>query len=113
MKGERLGEFEELVLLSIRMLSEQASSVAIQEILSDQARRSVALGAIYAAVDRLERKGHVASWLGDPTPVRGGRRKRLYKLTVRGREALADTRRVRDAMWAHSPGATPDKEAVK
>ena len=99
MKGERLGEFEEVVLLGIRMHSDEASGVGIQEVLRVDAGRTVSLGAIYAALDRLERKGHVESWLGDPTPVRGGRRKRHYALTPKANEALAESRRVRESMW--------------
>ena len=100
MQGQRLGEFEEVVLLSIRTYRDAASGVGIQESLERDARRSASLGAIYTALDRLERKGLVESWLGDPTPIRGGRRKRMYRLTKYGSAALADARRIREAMWS-------------
>lgn len=107
MKGERIGEFEELVLLSIRMHREDASGVEIQQVLGREARRKASLGAIYAALDRLARKGCVESWLGDPTPVRGGRRKRYYTLSAKGERVLAHARRVRDAMWKRPASYDP------
>lgn len=107
MKGERLGEFEELVLLCVRGLGERAHGAAIQEALADDADRTVTLGAIYAALDRTQRKGFVDSWLGEPTSVRGGRAKRHYALTAEGIAALAESRRIRDALWAAGDGATP------
>ena len=73
MKGERLGEFEEVVLLCVRQLGDDAHGVAIQHALAEHAGREVMLGAIYAALDRAQRKGFAESWLGEPTPTRGGR----------------------------------------
>ncbi|UCG88076.1 MAG: helix-turn-helix transcriptional regulator, partial [Gemmatimonadota bacterium] len=81
MPGTNLREFEELVLLSVRMNGENASGATIQQVLDSEAGRAISLGAIYTALDRLGRKGLVESWLGEPTPVRGGRRKRHYRLT--------------------------------
>lgn len=100
MKGERLGEFEELILLAVRMEDNEASGVQIQTILESDARRSVSLGAIYAALDRLARKGYVDSWLGEPTPIRGGRRKRVYQVTPRGHDVLKESRDIRNVMWS-------------
>lgn len=99
LKGERLGEFEELILLAVRAKAEDASGLGIQQALEEGAGRRAALGAIYAALDRLARKGMVTSWLGDPTPVRGGRRRRYYALTGVGLEQLEAARRVRDHLW--------------
>lgn len=101
MKGERLGEFEELVLLSVRQLGEEAHGSAIQEVLAERADREVTLGAIYAALDRAQRKGLADSWLGEPTAVRGGRAKRHYAVTPEGLEALEESRRIRDRLWGH------------
>ena len=100
MSQTHLREFEELVLLSVRMNGDEASGVSIQRVLDAEAGRAVSLGAIYTALDRLGRKGLVESWLGEPTPVRGGRRKRHYRLTRTGLDHLAEVRRVRNAMWA-------------
>jgi DNA-binding PadR family transcriptional regulator len=99
MKGENLGEFEEVVLLAVRRLGRTGTGSAIQELLDRTAGRRATLGAIYAALDRVERKGLVESWLGDPQPVPGGRRRREYTVTGTGEQALAESRRVREALW--------------
>ncbi len=100
MRESNLREFEELVLLSVRLNGDNASGATIQQALDTEAGRAVSLGAIYTALDRLVRKGLVESWLGEPTPVRGGRRKRHYRLTPAGLEELTDVREVRNSMWA-------------
>ena len=94
-----MGEFEELALLSIRTYLDPASALSIQESLKRDARRTASLGAIYTALDRLERKGFVESWLGDPAPIRGGKRRRLYQLTKAGTTVLAASRKIREGMW--------------
>jgi len=95
----RLREFEELVLLSVLMVSPHAHGPSLQQVLGEEAHRDVSLGAIYTALDRLGRKGLVSSELGDPTPVRGGRRKRHYQLTPEGLKHVREARRVREQMW--------------
>jgi DNA-binding PadR family transcriptional regulator len=100
MSEVRLREFEELVLLSVLVAGPNAYGAALQEVLAEEARRDVSLGAIYTALDRLGRKGFVTSELGDPTPVRGGRRKRHYALTGKGLEHVREARRIRERMWA-------------
>ena len=87
MRGNHLREFEELVLLSVRMNEADASGATIQRALDTEAGRSVSIGAIYTALERLGRKDLVESWLGDPTPVRGGRRKRHYRLTPQAKHS--------------------------
>lgn len=96
----RLREFEELVLLSVLVADDDAYGVSIQRILESEAGRPVLLGPIYTALDRLSQKDLVKSELGQPSPVRGGRRKRLYELTPAGIAAVSEARRVREAMWA-------------
>lgn len=95
----RLREFEELVLLAVLIAGEEAYGAALQEVLAKEANRDVSLGAIYTALDRLDKKGFVRSEMGDPTPVRGGRRKREYRLTPEGLEHVMEARRIRDRMW--------------
>ena len=102
MKGERLGEFEELVLLCVRQLGEDAHGSNVQSLLAETAGREVTLGAIYAALDRAQRKGLARSWLGDPTPERGGRAKRHYAVTPKGEDALRESRLIRDRLWEPS-----------
>ena len=103
MKGDNLGEFEELVLLAVRRLGDAATGSDIQLLLEREAGRRPALGALYAVLDRAERKGLIASWLGAPAPVPGGRARRHYEVTRAGVIALQESRRVRDALW-RAPG---------
>lgn len=99
MKGERMGEFEELVLLCVRQLGTAAHGAGILEVLARSGGREATLGAIYSALDRAQRKGMVESWLGEPTAVRGGRAKRYYALTHVGEAALRESRSVREQLW--------------
>lgn len=99
MKGSNLGEFEELILLVVRRLGDQATGSGIQALLEGEAGRRATLGAIYAALDRGARKGLVESWLGEPEPVPGGRARRHYAVTREGEAALRESRRVREVLW--------------
>lgn len=99
MKGDRAGEFEELTLLAIRALDPPVYAVPIQRFIADATGRDVVMGAVYAALDRLEVKGWVRSSLGASTPERGGKRKRLYAITREGAQVLNDLRRVRERIW--------------
>ena len=99
MKGDRLGEFEELLLLALQALGDRTYGVPVQQHLETITRRSVSMGAVYAALDRLEAKGFVASVVGDATPVRGGKAKRLFRVTRLGRQAALDARKVRERLW--------------
>jgi PadR family transcriptional regulator PadR len=83
-----LGEFEQLILLAILRLGDDAYGVSIRAELKARAGRDVAPGALYTALERLETKGLISSRLSDPTPQRGGRAKRLVTVTASGREAL-------------------------
>ena len=94
-----IGEFEELVLLAVRRLQREATGGAIQDVLHAEAGRRASLGAIYAVLDRAQRKDLVESWLGAPRAAVGGRARRHYALTAGGEQALSESRRVRDALW--------------
>jgi DNA-binding PadR family transcriptional regulator len=83
-----LGEFEQLILLAILRLRDDAYGVTIRAELSDRAGRTVAPGALYTALERLETKGLITSRMSDPTPQRGGRAKRHVTVTAAGVEAL-------------------------
>jgi len=87
-----LGEFEQLILLAILRLRDDAYGVTIRAELADRAGRTVAPGALYTTLDRLETKGLIASRMSDPTPQRGGRAKRHVTVTAAGREALTRAR---------------------
>jgi DNA-binding PadR family transcriptional regulator len=99
MKGDYLGAFEELVLLAVASLGDDAYGVSVQESVERGAARQISLGAVYASLDRLERKGFVRSWIGESGAFRGGRRKRHFVVTADGRAELRAMRRVRERMW--------------
>jgi DNA-binding PadR family transcriptional regulator len=103
MKGTNLGEFEELVLLTVAALMEEAYSVAICDELSNHTGRSVKLGVVHAVLNRLEEKGLVKSQLGEATKTRGGKRKRFYHLTIPGKAALVSAKSMRDGLWNRIP----------
>jgi DNA-binding PadR family transcriptional regulator len=87
-----LGQFEQVVLTTIVDLADMAYGVTIHRAVGELSRpRSVSLGAVYATLDRLEDKGLVASWLSDPTPERGGRSRRHYRLEPAGMRALHES----------------------
>ena len=103
MKGTNLGEFEELVLLTIAALVSEAYSVAVCDELEKHTGRSVKLGVVHAVLNRLEEKGLVKSKLGEATNVRGGKRKRYYTVTNTGKTALIKAKELRDHLWSVIP----------
>ena len=102
-KGRYFGELELMVLLTLVRLGDGAYGVPISKHLRNIAGREVALGSVYAALDRLEQKGFVTSMLGDPTPERGGRAKRYFRVTRAGLKALRMTRTVLTNLWRGVP----------
>jgi PadR family transcriptional regulator, regulatory protein PadR len=106
MKGTNLGEFEELVLLTVASLVNNAYSVAICDELSEHADRTVKLGVVHAVLNRLEEKGLVKSELGQATATRGGKRKRFYFLTGVGKASLVRAKDIRDQLWQKIPSLT-------
>jgi len=98
-KGGRLSDFEELVLLAVRALGDRTYGVPVQERLERVTARPVSMGPVYAALDRLEQHGLVRSALGDSTPEQGGRRKRLFSVTPLGMRTLQQARKMRDRLW--------------
>lgn len=108
MKRTYLGEFEEVVLLTVAVLGEGAYGVVITDELDRQTGRSVSISAVHAALHRLQEKGMLSSRMGEATAERGGRRKRLFTVTVLGSRTLHDIRAVRDQLWESiSPNALP------
>jgi DNA-binding PadR family transcriptional regulator len=106
MKRGYLGEFEELVLLTVAVLSSKAYGVSITHEIIKQTQRSVRLNQVHAALQRLEDKGMVASRMGDPTAERGGRRKRLFTITAFGQQTIGDIQAIRNNMWNLLQGLT-------
>src|SRR5262245_52379736 len=99
-RTEALGEFEQLVLLAIVRLSGDAYGSTIRDEIEERTDRTIAIGALYTALERLERKGYVSSTLSDPTPQRGGRAKRYFRLRPAGAAALRRSREALSRMWA-------------
>ena len=95
----RLGELEELMVLAVAGLGDNAYGVPIRNRLVKLADRGIPFGAIYAILKRLEGKGFLKSWVGGATKERGGRRKKYYKVTEAGMTALEESRAVREALW--------------
>lgn len=104
MKGTNLGEFEELVLLTVAALVSEAYSVAICDELVKNSNRGVKLGVVHSVLNRLEEKGLLKSKLGEATKARGGKRKRYYTVTAPGRAALIKAKEMRDQLWQRIPG---------
>ena len=93
-----LGEFEHLVLLALLRLEDRAYGVTVRQEIELRTRREISIGAVYATLDRLEAKGFVRSHRGDPTPERGGRSKRFFRVTGRGAAALDRAHRALESM---------------
>src|SRR5438477_6111832 len=94
-----LGEFEQVVLLAILRLGDDAYAVAVRDEIARCTGRDASRGSIYITLDRLETKGYLKSYLADPTPERGGRAKRYYALRPIAIEALKESRRALVALW--------------
>jgi PadR family transcriptional regulator PadR len=94
-----IGEFEELVLLTIAALDESAYGVSIKEDIEQRTGRSISIGALHSTITRLEEKGLLKSQMGEPTQERGGRRKRYFQLTNQGKAALRNIKALRDELW--------------
>jgi len=108
-----LGEFEYLLLTAASRLGDEAYGAAIREEIEKAAQRSCSIGALYTTIDRLESKGLLKTWMGDPTPERGGRPKRMLRVTAKGEQAAREfydavTRVSRGVSWeAHRMGSKP------
>ena len=103
MKGSNLGEFEELVLLSIGALADDAYGVSIKEFITDKTSRKPSIGALHSALSRLEDKGYIKAEIGEATNVRGGRRKKYYQITIAGKEALRISNELRSEIYSMIP----------
>ncbi|WP_462247842.1 PadR family transcriptional regulator [Ekhidna sp.] len=103
MKGTNLGEFEELVLLTVGILYDNAYSVAIQRELNKQTDRKVSISSVHAAVYRLEEKGLLNSRMGEMSSERGGKRKRIFTISQSGKIALETANELRNRMRNQIP----------
>ena len=107
---DSLGEFEQLLLLAIVRLGDEAYGVTIRQEIAERTGRDVAIGQLYTSLDRLERKGFVRSGMSEPMPERGGRSRRHFRLKPAGAAALRQSRERLARMW---DGLTPDLRKVR
>ena len=103
MKHTQLGEFEELVLLIIGFLKDDAYSISIRNELKERTGRNPSIGALHSAFNRLEQKGFVESKEGGATKERGGRRKRFYTMTTYGQQAVDQSFELRNSLYQALP----------
>ncbi len=110
-RNSYIGEFEQMVLLAILQGGEEANALQIRQELEGSADRTVSKGAFYTTLDRLETKGLLSSSESAPSPVRGGRARRLFRVEEAGMRALWESRRMLDAMWDGVEPGEPVREA--
>ncbi len=103
MKGTHLGEFEELILLMVGILSGTAYGISVMQEIEQQTGRKVTVSTIHTALYRLEEKGFVVSAVGGASKTRGGRSKRIYTITADGQLALEQARATRERLWQQMP----------
>lgn len=103
MSKEHLGEFEELILLMIILLEDDAYGLAIRNALKEHANRIVTIGAVHGTVNRLQSKGFIESTLGGASESRGGRHKRLFNITSAGKQILEKSQEMKISLWAKIP----------
>jgi PadR family transcriptional regulator, regulatory protein PadR len=99
-----LSRAEEFIMLAIWQLQDNAYCIPIRQRISELSGEDWSLGSIYMPLDRLVKKDILESFLSDSTPERGGRHKRIYRLTEKGKEALLEVKKVESAMWANVSG---------
>lgn len=103
MKGNNLGELEELVLLHVGILYPEAYGVAVMDEIGRQAGRKLNISAVHSVLTRLEDKGLLKSRMSDPTDERGGRRKRIFLLTASGKRSLEEANELRTQLYNQIP----------
>jgi PadR family transcriptional regulator PadR len=95
---DSLGEFEHIIVLALLRLEDRAYGVTVRQEIESRTHREVSIGAVYATLERLETKGYVRSHRGEPTPERGGRAKRFFRVTAKGLTAVNRTQRAIENM---------------
>lgn len=103
-----LGEFEEIIMLTVAILYENAYGISIKEEIENRLKRKVSVGAMRTALSRLEKKGFLESEFGEATAVRGGKRKRYFKVTPLGKRVLEQVMVTRKQLWESIPSMAFD-----
>ena len=99
-RGKYLGEFEQLVLLAVARLDDGPYGMSIRREIEERSGRHVAIGAVYATLERLLDKGYVRAHKGDTSPERDGRARKFFALTASGADVLEEARGLQESMWA-------------
>ncbi|HNP07301.1 MAG TPA: PadR family transcriptional regulator [Cyclobacteriaceae bacterium] len=105
----RLGDFEEVILLLVGILGEEAYSFRIAAEFESQTKRSVSIGAVHSTLTRLEGKGFLESEMGSATAERGGRRKRIFTITAYGKKVLKNSKDFKVSLWQQFPSLATGK----
>ncbi len=103
MKKYALGEFEEVVMLTVGVLYKDAYGVSIKNEIEQRLSRAVSVGALQTALKRLEAKGYLTAYEGETTPDRAGRPKKYFQITALGKRAMEETRKTRESLWKDIP----------
>lgn len=112
MKKTKLGEFEELVLLTVATLQENAYGVEIKRELESRLKEKLSVGSIQSALKRMEEKGFLTSEFGEATQKRGGKRKRIYSATAYAHRTLAELKEIRADLWKSMPKLQPSLKVI-
>jgi PadR family transcriptional regulator, regulatory protein PadR len=112
MKKYQLGEFEEVVMLTVGILYNEAYGVSIKKEIEERLKRSVSVGALQTALKRLEDKGYLKSREGEATEDRAGRPKKYFTITAYGKKAMEYTKQTRDELWSAIPKVAWNTKAV-
>lgn len=105
MKGTNLGELEELIMLVVANLYDEAYGIAIKKEIEESCDRNITISTVHNVLQRLQEKGYLTSRYSDPTPERGGKRKLLFRVSVSGKEAVELARQMREKLWG---GISPE-----
>ena len=108
MKETRLGDFEEVILLLVGILKQEAYSFRIADEFESQTARKVSIGAVHSTLNRLENKGFLTSEMGNSTAERGGRRKRIFTISAYGRKILEASKDFKLSLWRQYPDFAGD-----
>lgn len=112
MKQYQLGEFEEIVILTIGILYNEAYGVSIKKEIESRLSRNVSMGALHTALVRLEDKGYIKSFAGEATEERAGRPRKYFQITALGKKAMAYSKETRDALWQSIPKVVLDPKGT-
>ncbi len=113
MKNYQLGEFEEIVLLTVGILNNEAYSVAIKDEIESRLARTVSMGALHTALIRLEDKGYLKSYSGESTEDRAGRPRRYFEITALGKKAMHYAKETREQLWKAIPKTVFEINLIK